>query len=48
MPDKQDQSAVYYVGVGVSAGGLEAVDSFIKHFPAECNLAFITVFVPQL
>lgn len=33
----------YYVGIGASAGGLEAIQSFFRHMPSDSNLAFIVV-----
>lgn len=33
----------HYVGIGASAGGLEAIESFFKHMPADNGLAFIVV-----
>ena len=31
------------VGIGASAGGLEAFHSFFDHMPADCNMAFVMV-----
>ncbi len=31
------------VGIGASAGGLEALDQFLKHVPAKCGMAFVIV-----
>ncbi len=31
------------VGIGASAGGLEALEEFLKHVPAGCGLAFVIV-----
>lgn len=33
----------HYIGIGASAGGLEAIESFFKQMPAKSNLAFIVV-----
>lgn len=33
----------HYVGIGASAGGLEAIESFFSAMPARSNLAFIVV-----
>jgi two-component system CheB/CheR fusion protein len=37
------QSPSHYVGIGASAGGLEAIESFFKNMPPDSNLAFIVV-----
>jgi len=34
---------VFMVGIGASAGGLEALEQFLQHVPAECGLAFVIV-----
>lgn len=31
------------VGIGASAGGLEALEQFFKHMPADCGMAFVVV-----
>ena len=31
------------VGIGTSAGGLEALELFLRHVPAECGMAFIVI-----
>jgi PAS domain S-box-containing protein len=33
----------YYVGIGASAGGLEAIETFFKNMPSHSGLAFIIV-----
>lgn len=33
----------YYVGIGASAGGLEAIETFIKNMPSDSGLAFVVV-----
>ena len=33
----------HYVGIGASAGGLEAIETFFKNMPARSGLAFIVV-----
>ena len=33
----------YYVGIGASAGGLEAIEEFFNHVPPDCGLAFILI-----
>ena len=35
--------AVPIVGIGASAGGLEAFEQFFRHTPADCGLAFVLV-----
>ena len=37
------QTPTYYVGIGASAGGLEAIESFFTNMPLNNNLAFIVV-----
>lgn len=34
---------LYYVGIGASAGGLEAIEAFFTHMPAKSGMAFIVV-----
>ncbi|HRC73388.1 MAG TPA: chemotaxis protein CheB [Candidatus Competibacter sp.] len=36
-------SPVYYVGIGASAGGLEALESFFSHMAADSGMAFIVI-----
>ncbi len=31
------------VGIGTSAGGLEALELFLSHVPKECGIAFVVV-----
>jgi two-component system CheB/CheR fusion protein len=31
------------VGIGTSAGGLEALELFLRHVPAECGMAFVVI-----
>jgi len=33
----------YYVGIGASAGGLEAIEEFFKHAPTDTGMGFIVV-----
>ncbi|MCB0223520.1 MAG: hypothetical protein KDI02_07525, partial [Anaerolineae bacterium] len=33
----------YIVGIGASAGGLEALESFFNHMPPDTGLAFVIV-----
>jgi two-component system CheB/CheR fusion protein len=37
------QKPSHYVGIGASAGGLEAIEAFFKNMPPKSNLAFIVV-----
>ena len=34
---------IHYVGIGASAGGLEAIEEFFTHMPEKSNLAFIVI-----
>ncbi|MDD2501823.1 MAG: chemotaxis protein CheB [Geobacter sp.] len=36
-------SAIHYVGIGASAGGLEAIESFFTNMPPDSSMAFIVV-----
>lgn len=38
-----DNRPSYYVGIGASAGGLEAIETFFKNTPADSGLAFVVV-----
>ena len=40
---RADESTPYVVGMGGSAGGLEAFEQFFSHLPADTNLVFILV-----
>lgn len=42
VPLSPDQPT-HYVGIGASAGGLEAIECFFKNMPADSGLAFIVV-----
>jgi len=33
----------YYVGIGASAGGLEALETFFKHMKDDVNIVFIVI-----
>jgi two-component system, chemotaxis family, CheB/CheR fusion protein len=43
VTDKSATASVDIVGIGASAGGLEALEAFISHMPADCGLAFVIV-----
>ncbi|MCB1771029.1 MAG: hypothetical protein KDJ31_15230, partial [Candidatus Competibacteraceae bacterium] len=43
QPDADGSNLIYYVGVGASAGGLEALESFFSQMPAESGMAFIVI-----
>lgn len=36
-------SEQYYVGIGASAGGLEAIESFFKYMPSDTGMIFIVI-----
>ena len=43
-PQALESSApLFYVGVGASAGGLEALESFFTHMATNSNMAFIVI-----
>jgi len=39
----ETQEPAYYVGIGASAGGLEAIEMFFSHMPSQSGLAFIVI-----
>ncbi len=41
VPD--ERSPLHYVGLGASAGGLEAIEAFFNHMPPATGLAFILI-----
>ena len=41
LPEKQTMVPV--IGIGASAGGLEALELFFSHVPAKCGMAFVVV-----
>jgi two-component system, chemotaxis family, CheB/CheR fusion protein len=43
MSTLNSQPPLYYVGVGASAGGLEAIEAFFKQMPPDSGLAFVVV-----
>jgi two-component system CheB/CheR fusion protein len=42
-PRKRFQDTFPIVGIGASAGGLRALETFLKQMPADCGMAFIIV-----
>ena len=42
-PDKQKPLPCPIVGIGASAGGLEALEQFLRHVPEKCGIAFVVV-----
>lgn len=40
---KTDSQSTYYVGIGASAGGLEALQNFFKSMPEDTGMVFIVV-----
>jgi two-component system CheB/CheR fusion protein len=43
MPPRQAAGLFPIVGIGASAGGLEALEQFLKHVPEGCGMAFVIV-----
>jgi two-component system CheB/CheR fusion protein len=41
--DEQGAPMVPIIGIGASAGGLEALEVFFRHTPPDCGLAFVVV-----
>ncbi len=39
----QGEPSFAIVGVGASAGGLKALEAFLRHVPAQCGMAFVVV-----
>ena len=42
-PRKPEKASLPIVGIGASAGGLEALEQFLKHVPERCGMAFVIV-----
>ncbi|PWH13433.1 MAG: chemotaxis protein CheR [Anaerolineae bacterium] len=40
---REAESPLFYVGIGASAGGLEALEAFFSHMPADSGLAFVVI-----
>ena len=47
MPQKKNKAKLptpsHFVGIGASAGGLEAIEAFFKNMPANSGLAFVVI-----
>ena len=43
LPAVERSGPIYYVGIGASAGGLEALESFFSRMPADSGLAFVVI-----
>lgn len=43
LKNSDENTPLFYVGVGASAGGLEAIESFFSAMPNNSNMAFIVV-----
>ncbi|HEY6007996.1 MAG TPA: chemotaxis protein CheB, partial [Geobacteraceae bacterium] len=43
MPSRQESLLFPIVGIGASAGGLEALEQFLRHVPEESGMAFVIV-----
>lgn len=43
MSDLVEESQVHVVGIGASAGGLEALEQFFDHMPSDSGMAFVVV-----
>ena len=42
-PSEPSNASHTIVGIGTSAGGLEALELFLRHVPAECGMAFVVI-----
>jgi two-component system CheB/CheR fusion protein len=43
FPRKNNENPLFVVGIGVSGGGLEAMEEFLSHMPADSGIAFVLV-----
>ena len=43
LPGPGDAAAFPIVGIGASAGGLEALEQFLSHVPANSGMAFVVI-----
>ena len=41
--DKKSTTAFFVVGIGASAGGLEALEKFFNHLPSDSGLAYVVI-----
>lgn len=46
-PSSQHKTPALVVGIGVAAGGLEAIKAFFSALPADADLAFVVVYHPD-
>ncbi|MFQ3621485.1 MAG: chemotaxis protein CheB, partial [Spirochaetales bacterium] len=42
-PSSRSVSTPIVVGIGASAGGLEALEQFFRHMPVDSGLAFVVI-----
>jgi len=40
---KEDNASLPVVGIGASAGGLEAIEQFFTHLPSNSGIAFVII-----
>ncbi|GAA5505813.1 chemotaxis protein CheB [Novipirellula caenicola] len=43
QPDSKPKNPCYVVGIGASAGGLEALETFFQEMPADTGMAFVVI-----
>jgi len=43
MTDKAANSSLFWVGIGASAGGLEALRTLVRHFPPDAGAVYVVV-----
>jgi len=42
-PSRRNSTFFPIVGIGASAGGLEALEQFLRHVPEQCGMVFVVV-----
>ncbi|WP_083891494.1 CheR family methyltransferase [Fibrella aestuarina] len=42
-PDKPEADRLFVVGLGASAGGVEAISTFMEHVPADSGMAYVVI-----